>query len=119
MQLLGTSSDESPGVPGLGVLDFKATAMRNLAGQFPIPHVGWNQVDIKKSSPLFEGIPSGTDFYFSHSFQVTDSKFEITDTNYGERFVSGVRKENIYGVQFHPERSQEYGHRILENFLRI
>lgn len=119
MQLLGTSSDESPGVPGLGVLDFKATAMKNLAGQFPIPHVGWNQIDIKTSSPLFEGIPTGTDFYFSHSFQVTDSNFEITHTNYGERFVSGVRKENIYGVQFHPERSQEYGHRILENFLRI
>ncbi len=119
MQLLGTSSEESPGVPGLGILDFNVVAMQNINGQFPIPHVGWNQVDITISNPLFDGIPTGTDFYFSHSFQVADSNFEITHTNYGERFISGVRKENIYGVQFHPERSQEFGHRILENFLRI
>ena len=119
MQLLGTSSDESPGVSGLGILDFKAVVMKNLTGQFPIPHVGWNQIDIKTSSPLFEGIPTGTDFYFSHSYQVIDSSFEITYTNYEERFISSVRKENIYGVQFHPERSQEFGHRVLENFLKI
>lgn len=119
MQLLGTSSEESPGVPGLGILDFNAVAMQNQNGQFPIPHVGWNQIDITTPNPLFEGIPTGTDFYFSHSFQVTDSNFEATHTSYGERFISGVRKGNIYGVQFHPERSQEFGHRILENFLRI
>lgn len=119
MQLLGESSDESPGVSGLGILDFKAVTMKNLSGQFPIPHVGWNQIDIKTSSPLFEGIPSGTDFYFSHSFQVTESSFGITHTNYGEQFISSVSKENIYGVQFHPERSQEFGHRVLENFLKI
>ena len=119
MQLFGTSSDESAGVSGLGILDFKTVAMKKITGQFPVPHVGWNQIDIKTPSPLFEGLPTGTDFYFSHSFQVIESSFEITHTTYGERFISGVRKENIYGVQFHPERSQEFGHKILENFLRI
>ncbi len=119
MQLFGISSEESFGVPGLGLLDFKVKAVKSLNGQFPIPHVGWNQIDIKTQCPLFDGIPSGTDFYFSHSFQVTDSNFAITQTKYSEYFISSVRKENIYGVQFHPERSQEYGHRILENFMGL
>ena len=119
MQLLGNSSEESPGVPGLGIIDFNVVAMRSLNGQFPIPHVGWNQVHIELDNPLFEGIPTETDFYFSHSFQVTDSKFRIAQTTYSEVFTASVRKDNIYGVQFHPERSQEYGHRILQNFLRI
>jgi glutamine amidotransferase len=119
MQLFGVSSEESPGVSGLELLDFKVEAMKSLNGQFPIPHVGWNQVDINNESPLFDGILSGTDFYFSHSFQVVDSIFEIASTEYSEIFISSVRKGNIYGVQFHPERSQESGHRILENFIRL
>lgn len=119
MQLLGTSSEESPGIPGLGILDFKVVAMKNPIGSFPIPHVGWNQVEIKYPNPLFEGIPTGTDFYFSHSFQVTNSKFEIGHTSYGAPFISAVRKDNIFGVQFHPERSQEFGHKLIENFLRV
>ena len=117
MQLLGNSSEESPGIPGLGMIDFNVVAMKSQDSQFPIPHVGWNQAHIKIDNPLFEGIPTETDFYFSHSFQVTDSRFRIAETRYSELFASSVRKENIYGVQFHPERSQEYGHRILQNFL--
>jgi glutamine amidotransferase len=119
MQLFGTSSEESPGVPGLGLLDFKVKAINSLNGQFPIPHVGWNQIEIKNPCPLFDGIPSGTDFYFSHSFEVKDSNFKIAQTRYSQKFISSVRKGNIYGVQFHPERSQEFGHRILENFIRL
>ncbi len=117
MQLLGNSSEESPGIPGLGMIDFNVVAMKSQDSQFPIPHVGWNQAHIKIDNPLFEGIPTETDFYFSHSFQVTDSRFRIAETRYSELFASSVSKENIYGVQFHPERSQEYGHRILQNFL--
>ena len=117
MQLLGNSSEESPGIPGLGIIDFKVVAMKSQDSQFPIPHVGWNQAKITIDNPLFEGIPTETDFYFSHSFQVTDSRFRIAETKYSELFASSVRKEKIFGVQFHPERSQEYGHRILQNFL--
>lgn len=119
MQLLGKSSEESPGVPGLGLIDFKVVAMKSQDSRYPIPHVGWNQVHVKIDNPLFKGVPTETDFYFSHSFQVTDTKFGITETRYSELFTSSVRKENIYGVQFHPERSQEYGHRILQNFLGV
>lgn len=117
MQLLGKSSEESPGVQGLGMIDFKVATMKSQDSQHPIPHVGWNQVRIKIDNPLFEGVPTETDFYFSHSFQVTDTRFGITETRYSELFSSSVRKDNIFGVQFHPERSQEYGHRILQNFL--
>jgi glutamine amidotransferase len=117
MQLLGNSSEESPGIPGLGIIDFEVVAMKSQDSQFPIPHVGWNQAKITIDNPLFEGIPTETDFYFSHSFQVTDSRFRIAETKYSELFASSVRKEKIFGVQFHPERSQEYGHRILQNFL--
>ncbi len=119
MQLLGNRSEESPGVLGLGVIDFNVVAMQNQDGRFPIPHVGWNQVHINIDNPLFVGIPNKTDFYFSHSFQVSDSEFSIAETKYSELFSASVRKANIYGVQFHPERSQEYGHRILQNFLGI
>ncbi len=119
MQLLGKSSEESPGVLGLEIIDFKVVAMNSLDSQFPIPHVGWNQVQITIDNPLFEGIPTETDFYFSHSFQVKDSEFRIAETRYSQVFTASVRKENIYGVQFHPERRQEYGHRILQNFIGI
>ena len=119
MQLLGIGSEESIEKQGLGLFDYKVVGMTHLKGLLPVPHVGWNQVDIKKASPLFEGIPPGTDFYFSHSFQISESRFELSQTVYGHSFVSSVRKENIYGVQFHPERSQAYGHKLLENFLGL
>ena len=119
MQFLGIGSEESIGKVGLELLDYRATSMAHLEAFLPIPHVGWNQVDIKNANPLFEGIPSGTDFYFSHSFKITNSNFELSQTEYGEAFTSSVNKENIFGVQFHPERSQAYGHKLLQNFLRI
>ncbi len=119
MQFLGIGSDESQGKKGLGLLDYKAVSMLPSREKLPIPHAGWNQVEISKESPLFNGIPSGTDFYFSHSYKISDSIYEIGQTNYGSTFVSTAGKDNIYGVQFHPERSQAFGHKLLENFFRI
>lgn len=119
MQLLGLGSEESIEKQGLGLLDYTAVEMTHLNGLLPTPHVGWNQVEVKKANPLFDGIPSGTDFYFSHSFQIGESEFELCETQYGGSFVSCAGRGNIYGVQFHPERSQVYGHKLLENFLGI
>jgi glutamine amidotransferase len=119
MQFLGSGSEESIGKAGLELLDYRATSMEHLKASLPVPHVGWNQIEIKSPNPLFEGIPSGTDFYFSHSFQITNSNFELSQTKYGNIFTSSVNKENIFGVQFHPERSQAYGQKLLQNFLRI
>jgi glutamine amidotransferase len=119
MQLLGIGSAESEGKIGLELLDTFAESMSDYTNSLPVPHVGWNQVSFVNTDRLFEGILPGTDFYFSHSFQITRSKYELSQTEYAGHFVSSIRKENIYGVQFHPERSQAAGHQLLNNFLGI
>jgi len=117
MHLLGRSSEESLGADGLGILDYQVQSLESLKSGLPIPHVGWNQVKLTRDNPLFEDIPPETDFYFSHSYAVIKSINEIGVSEYGGVFVSSVATENIYGVQFHPERSQHYGKQIIKNFL--
>jgi len=117
MQILGLGSDESPGVPGLGLINFHSSAMSRFANSPRTPHVGWNQVNFLPDSDLFQGIESGTDFYFSHSYAVTTSENGICYTDYGDRFYSGVASNKIYGLQFHPERSQSFGTQVLKNFV--
>lgn len=84
-----------------------------------IPHTGWNQVEPKKNSLLFDQIQNGAYVYFNHSYycQPGDSSDVIAETNYGIRYACAVRHENIFGVQFHPEKSQQVGLQILKNFL--
>jgi len=86
-----------------------------------IPHTGWNQVEAKKNTMLFQQVNDGSYVYFNHSYycQAGDSSDVIAETNYGLRFVCAVRRENIFGVQFHPEKSQAVGLRILKNFLEV
>jgi glutamine amidotransferase len=117
MHLLGRSSEESLGAEGLGILDYRVQSLETLKSGLPIPHVGWNQVKLTQHNPLFEDIPSETDFYFSHSYAVMQSSSEIGVSEYGGVFFSSVATENVYGVQFHPERSQHYGKQIIKNFL--
>jgi glutamine amidotransferase len=119
MQILGLGSDESPGVPGLGLMNFHSSAMSRFANSPRTPHVGWNQVNFTKESVLFEGVKSRTDFYFSHSYAVVNSENGICTTEYGSNFFSGVVNNNVYGVQFHPERSQSYGTRVIRNFVGL
>src|SRR5215207_4219578 len=86
-----------------------------------IPHTGWKQVEAKKNTMLFQQVNDGSYVYFNHSYycQAGDSSDVIAETNYGLRFVCAVRRENIFGVQFHPEKSQAVGLRILKNFLEV
>ena len=85
-----------------------------------IPHIGWNDIEIIRQEPLFSGINSGSDFYFVHSFYVKcDEKFISAKTEYGLKFSSALQKENIFAVQFHPEKSQILGLKLLENFTRL
>ena len=86
-----------------------------------IPHTGWNQLEVQNDAPLFNGINSGTYVYFNHSYycQVKNSSDVIARTNYGISYACAVRRENIFGVQFHPEKSQTVGLQILKNFLEI
>ena len=87
-----------------------------------VPHVGFNSVDARaESNPLFERLESSRDFYFVHSYRlVTDEPRWVTAwTEYGERFPSAVQKDNVFGTQFHPEKSQSNGLKLLRNFARI
>ena len=86
-----------------------------------LPHVGWNNIEMKKNSPIFSNIKNASDFYFvnSYAFKVKDNNFIIAETTYENTFCSAVQKENIFGVQFHPEKSQKVGQDIIDNFLKV
>ena len=86
-----------------------------------LPYIGWNNVQFKKESKIFNGIKNNSDFYFVHNFAVkcNDDKLVLTTTNYDVEFVSAFQKDNIYAVQFHPEKSSASGLKIIQNFLEI
>lgn len=118
-QLLFESSEEFGTTRGLGILP--GSVKRFPGGDLKVPHMGWNQVEITKPSPLLEGIPDGSAFYFVHSYYVapTDPELALTLTEYGFKFASVVGRRNVFGIQFHPEKSSTLGLRILENFGKL
>lgn len=118
MQLLFEGSEESPGVQGLSI--FKGTIRR-----FPeedglkVPHIGWNDLSFPKPSKLFEGIPEHTHVYFVHSYYLHAEERTIVaaQSDYGVTFDAAIEQDNLCACQFHPEKSADFGMRILENFL--
>jgi len=104
---------------GLGLIEGEVVKFENL-GNLPIPHMGWNSIIIKKNSKILDNIKNGDFFYFAHSYYVTpkNSIDILTATDYGIEFTSSINKENIFGVQFHPEKSQNKGLQILKNFIK-
>lgn len=118
MQILFESGEEAPGIPGLGII--KGTVPR-FRGSLKIPHMGWNSLSLKKHSPMFNGIKSGDFFYFVHSFYCApdDPGVVATTTDYESPFVSSVETGNLFACQFHPEKSQAVGLKLLQNFLDI
>ena len=86
-----------------------------------LPHIGWNNIQVKKQSPIFSNIENSKDFYFvnSYAFNVKDKNLIISETSYGSTFCSAVQKDNIFGVQFHPEKSQKAGQLVIHNFLKL
>ena len=121
MQLFARSSTEG-NCEGLGWLNAEVKKFDHsiIDLGFKIPHVGWNQVEIKKKSNLFLKIPSNHDFYFTHSYHmVCNEKNDVlATTKYGKEFTSMIRKDNILGTQFHPEKSHEIGFEIIINFIK-
>lgn len=118
-QLLFESSEESPGVEGLGALKGKVVHFPKAAG-LKIPHMGWNQLHIRKPSDrLMNGLGESPDFYFVHSYYpVPEDDSVVSSTcNYGVEFAASVTKGNLSAVQFHPEKSQELGLSMLRNFI--
>lgn len=120
MQLLGNTSEEGM-IPGLGLIDFRTVKFQfNKEEHRKIPHMGWERV-ILKSCPLTKGLEEQQRYYFVHSYHAVceTEDTEIIKCNYGYDFAAAVRNENVYGVQFHPEKSHRYGMKILKNFSEI
>ena len=125
LQALYDFSEEGGGVKGLGVLPgrvprFPAAMREAVTGQvLKVPHMGWNQVEQAKAHPLWKGIPSGSRFYFVHSYYAEASeRADVAGvTEYGLRFTSAAARANIFAVQFHPEKSAQAGLQLLENFM--
>ncbi len=117
LQLLFTESEEFGTHRGLDLIPGKVLRFQDPSLQ--VPHVGWNQIESVRRDPLLEGIPEGSYFYFVHSyFVVPDDPLDaIGWTQYGARFCSIARRGNVWGAQFHPEKSQDAGKRLLRNFL--
>jgi imidazole glycerol-phosphate synthase subunit HisH len=115
MQLLFDESDEFGSTVGLGLLRGR---VRRFAGDLVVPQVGWNRIHQRRPHALFEGIADGSFCYFVHSYycQPADERVVAGETEYGTRYASVVAHENICGVQFHPEKSQDVGLRMLRNF---
>jgi len=113
-QLLFSSSDEMGARKGLGLADGEVSKFQT---ELPIPQIGWNLVNHDETSLLFEGVPSGTPFYFVNSYRAAESRDAVARANYGESFVAALTKKRLYGVQFHPEKSSSAGLRLLTNFV--
>lgn len=117
LQALFKSSEEAPELQGLHVLPGKVCA---LPASVKLPHMGWNQLARKKDSRLLAGIERNSFFYFAHSFAATDSDFAAcANCTHGAEFVAVIEHNNIFGVQFHPEKSGDAGAQVILNFLRI
>ena len=123
LQLLFEEGEEFGIHKGLGVLKgrvvrFPHEVENNAESIYKIPHMGWNRIKKQQDTPHLAGIEDGSYFYFVHSYYVlpADASVAATTTDYGIEFVSSVRKDNIFATQFHPEKSQELGLRILKNF---
>lgn len=119
LQILFEESEEFGSTKGLGVLKGKVVRFRS--DELKIPQMGWNQLNIKKNAALFNEIPDKSYFYFVHSYYVVpeDESIISTTTDYGIEFTSSVCRDNIYAVQFHPEKSQALGLQMLRNFGKI
>jgi len=121
MQLMAKHSEEG-GVDGFGWFDANAVRFKvNDTLKFKVPHTGWNQITKSKESLLINGIPEWSEFYFVHSYhlQMNEPTDILNMTNYEYPFCSAIEKNNIFGVQYHPEKSHDVGEKLLKNFIQL
>ncbi len=117
-QLLFAASEEFGETPGLGLLAGRVT---RLPATVPLPHIGWNQLDISRENPLFAGIPAGSSVYFVHSYAPADVPPQqvLARARHGRDLVAAAGAGRVFGTQFHPEKSDRVGLRLLANFLEM
>ena len=121
LQMFATIGYEESETKGLGWIPGKVTIINNQNGKFKLPHIGWNEIEILKKSKIFEGIQNKSHMYFVHSYEfVPEDKSVISSiTDYSSKIVCSIEKDNLFGTQFHPEKSNKAGLKIIENFLNL
>ena len=121
MQMFADVGYEETETKGLGWVSGKVSKIDNQSGKFKLPHIGWNEITITKNSNIFKNIDNKSHMYFVHSYEfVPEEKSVISSTtDYSTSIVCSVEKENIFGTQFHPEKSDKFGLKLIENFISI
>jgi len=121
LQMFADIGYEEKETEGLGWIPGKVSKIDNQKGKYKLPHIGWNQINIVKNSKILQGVEKNSHMYFVHSYEfIPEDKDVISSTtNYSSNIVCSVEKENIFGTQFHPEKSDKLGLKIINNFLEI
>jgi glutamine amidotransferase len=121
LQMFADISYEEIETKGLGWIPGKVSKIDNQNGKYKLPHIGWNQINIVKESKIFENIENNSHMYFVHSYEFIpkDKNVISATTDYSSNIVCSVEKENIFGTQFHPEKSDKMGLKVIENFINI
>ena len=121
LQMFADIGYEEVETKGLGWISGKVSKIDNQKGKFKLPHIGWNEIEIQKKSKIFKDIKNKSHMYFVHSYEfIPDDKNVISaTTDYSSNIVCSVEKENIFGTQFHPEKSDKIGLKVLENFVNL
>ncbi len=121
LQMFADVGYEEVETKGLGWISGKVSQINNQGGKFKLPHIGWNEINIMKDSKIFEGIENNSHMYFVHSYEFVpeDKSVILATTDYSSNIVCAAEKENIFGTQFHPEKSDKIGLKIINNFLKL
>jgi len=121
LQMFGDIGYEETETKGLGWIPGKVSKIDNQNGKYKLPHIGWNQINIVKESKIFKNIKNNSHMYFVHSYEFipNDKNVISATTNYSSNIVCSVEKENLFGTQFHPEKSDKIGLQIIENFINL
>ena len=121
LQMLADVGYEETETKGLGWISGVVSKIDNQDGKFKLPHIGWNQINIVKNSQIFKGIENNSHMYFVHSYEFVpkDKSVISATTDYSSNIVCSVEKENIFGTQFHPEKSDKIGLKIIDNFINL
>jgi len=121
LQMFADVGYEEIETKGLGWISGKVSKIDNQNGKYKLPHIGWNQIEIVKQSKIFENIENNSHMYFVHSYEFIPEDKDIISatTDYSSKIVCAVEKENIFGTQFHPEKSDKFGLKIIKNFINL
>ena len=121
LQMFADIGYEETETKGLGWIPGKVFKINNQNGKFKLPHIGWNEIELKKESKIFKDIKNKSHMYFVHSYEFIPEDMSVISatTNYSSNIVCAVEKENLFGTQFHPEKSDKTGLKIIHNFIKL